>query len=265
MPSEKGCDASMWNSVGGDWVAAGRQRLWRTHSDWITGNLIARWMPEGSGAVLKTDLFDEALSGGLFDALNARAETVHGIDLAQETARAAQARHPDMEVRVADVRRMPFDAGTFDTVVSTSTLDHFDTKEEIDRSLREIRRVTLPGGRLILTLDNPLNPKLAIRALLDTPVIRGLGIMPYRYGKTLGPRSMKDAVERAGFDVIDTAVIVHSPRVGAVLLGDLLGRLGVRWLEAGYLASLRPFEALEHLPTRYITGHFCALVAEARD
>lgn len=255
----------MWDAVGGDWVEAERQRVWRRHNDWVTNRLVSRWMPPGNGASLKTDLFDEALSEGLVPVMSARSGKVHGIDVAGETARAAQRRHPNMSARIADIRALPYASGLFQTVVSTSTLDHFTDTHDIHTSLSEIRRVTASGGRLLLTLDNPINPKIALRARLGDGFLQRTGLVPYMCGKTLTPREMRDAVEHAGFRVIDTAAIVHCPRIMAVALAGLIERMSAPRIEAAFLASLRPFEALEHLPTRYFSAHFSALVAEAAD
>jgi hypothetical protein len=46
--------------------AQGLQRLWRAHSDAVNKALVARWRPVGQmDTLLKTDLFDEAVSDGL--------------------------------------------------------------------------------------------------------------------------------------------------------------------------------------------------------
>jgi SAM-dependent methyltransferase len=258
-----GRDAAMWDSVGDTWISETRQRVWRRHSDRVTGDLLRRWMRPGSGASLKTDLFDEALSAGLFPIMAERSGSVHGIDLAESTARAAQVRHRDLVVRPADVRDLPFGDGSFGTVVSTSTLDHFDRVEDIRVSLREIRRVTAPGGRLILTLDNPVNPKIALRIRLNEGWLSRTGLVPYHCGKTLAPGAARAEVEQAGFRVLATDAIVHCPRVSAVWLGRFLDRRERPGLESAFLGTLAAFEVLGRLPTRYVTGHFSAILAEA--
>ncbi len=258
-------DAAIWEAVGRSWVASGRQRIWRRHSDHITGDLLCRWLRPGSGASLKTDLFDEALSDGLYEIMSAYSHTVHGIDLSVATARAARTRHPGMAVRVADIRDLPYPDETFETVISLSTLDHFDSTRDIERSLGEIRRVTAPRGRLVLSLDNPLNPKIALRARLNERLMRKTGLVPYHCGVTLRPAAMREAVERAGYRVLERTAIVHCPRVSAVWLGGLIERASLPGLAPAFLAALHPFELLERLPTRYLTGHFSALLAEVRD
>ena len=264
-PRASNRDKAMWNAVGDSWIVERPQRVWRKHSDRIAGDLLRQWMKPGVGPALKTDLFDEAVSDGLYGVMSARSGAVHGVDLADSTTSAAAARHPEMTTHVADIRDLPFDDATFETIVSLSTLDHFDTTADIERSLDEIRRVTKIGGRLILTLDNPVNPKIALRAHLGDGFLSRTGLVPYRCGKTLGPRAMRRAVERAGFAVLETEAIVHCPRVTAVWLAGKIGRAETPRLEDALLAALNGFEVLGKLPTRYITGHFSALLAEARD
>jgi ubiquinone/menaquinone biosynthesis C-methylase UbiE len=74
-----------------------------------------------------------------------------------------RARHPLLDVHAADVRHLPFPDGTFDAVCSDSTLDHFDSAADIADALAEIRRALRRGGALLVTLDNGMNPLVAVR------------------------------------------------------------------------------------------------------
>ena len=57
------------------------------------------------------------------------------------------ATRPGPEFLVADVASMPFDDGSFDLVVSTFSMHHWDDKTA---GLAEIRRVLRPGGRALI-------------------------------------------------------------------------------------------------------------------
>ncbi len=85
---------------------------------------------------------------------------VVGMDCVPSTVAAARRRFHNTEfhMTVADLRAMNFQDGAFDLIVSTSTLDHFPRRAEFLRALEELVRVLRPGGRMVLVLDNPLNP-----------------------------------------------------------------------------------------------------------
>jgi SAM-dependent methyltransferase len=58
------------------------------------------------------------------------------------------------EARVADITDIPFPDASFDLVVSLETLEHVP---DPSKGLRELVRVTRPGGRLIVTTPNYLS------------------------------------------------------------------------------------------------------------
>ena len=261
-----------WDRVSERWMDAYPQRLWRQHSDRVNTALLERWLPYDLGAVLKTDLFDEAVSEGLYAALAERVQRVVGIDDSATIVRSAVERHPRLIGHRADVRRLPFADGEFDAVVSNSTLDHFDSPNEIVVSLRELHRVLASGGRLVVTLDNPANPILAVtKALPRRTLNRGwiriggassrAGLLPYYIGATLGLQALRRVLTELGFAVVDTTTIVHVPRVLAVLLGNAVERHGGARSEQRFLRTLGFFERLSRLPTRSFTGHFVGACA----
>lgn len=231
--------------------------LWRRQSDAVLTMLLDRWLPaDGLGPVLKTDLFDEVAGAGLFPALRARTDRVVGIDLSPAAVERASARYPELEAVAADVRALPFEDGIFDAVVSNSTLDHLDDGHQVGLALRELARVLRRGGRLVLTLDNPLNPLLAARNRLPPPLAGALRRVPYGVGWTCGPRALRRLVSRAGFRVGEQTAVVHFPRVALAAMGA-----GPRGHERGWTHLFRAAEQLERLPSRYLTGHFVALAA----
>jgi SAM-dependent methyltransferase len=254
-----------WNRVAEVWNVTQPQPLWRKHSDIVNQQLLARWLPTGRvRRLLKTDAFDEAYSSGLYAFLTARAAQVIDIDIATSVLAAAKTRCPCLPAVGADVRCLPFADGTFDVVVSNSTLDHFATPEDIVRSLRELRRVLRDGGQLIVTLDNLANPVIALRSLLPYRLLHSLGLVPYYVGVSCAPARLRQLVQEAGFDVVTTHAILHCPRVLAVPVMRLLEKHAPLWLQQRFLAILLACERLAAWPTRFFTGHFIAVNATAR-
>ena len=220
--------------------------------------LLERWLPTGLESVLKTDLFDECVSDGLYPVLALHAARVAGIDVSPEVVAAARRRHRDLAVTVTDVRAMPFEDESFDAVVSNSTLDHLEGIDEFATALGEIHRVIRPGGRLVLTVDNPYHPVVAVRNALPAALARAIRPTPYPSAWTCGPDTLGDLLRRAGFQVLETTAILHFPRVIAAAAGAFNGGLTKR---PRVPALLRRAERLEHWPTRFVTGHFVATLA----
>ena len=256
-----------WNRLATAWLARARpQRLWRAHSDAVNRRLLERWLPRpdgpdgvpAAGRVLKTDLFEEAVGAGQASLLAARFGSVAGMDLAWAVGAAARRCRPDLYVAVADARRLPYADGAFDAVVSLSTLDHLDSTEALLGALTELARVLRPGGRLVLTLDNPANPLLALRQALPFPLLHRLGLVPYFCGPSLGPRPLRAALDAVGFEVREVTAVLHCPRVLAVPAAALLDRAASPRVGRVFLRILAAFERLGRLPTRYLTGHFVA-------
>jgi len=111
---------------------------------------------------------------GLFVERTARSgATIHGIDLSTDLLAKARVRLRDLEnVRLerGDVHRLPHPDGSFDAVYGSSILHHVD----LDAALGEAHRVLRPGGRIVFTEPNILNPQVAWMFLLGPREYFGL-------------------------------------------------------------------------------------------
>ncbi len=249
-----------WNNIQLEGEAHA-SNLWRRHSDRVNGSLVERWISgAASGRVLKTDLYDEAVGDGLGRYLAALGSVVVGIDVSMPAQVLAQRRHPELITVTADVRKLPFAAGSFNAIISNSTLDHFSSENDIAGALVELARVLRPGGRLVITLDNPANPVLWLRSRLPHSWLFRAGLVPYFVGATLSRSRLAVLLRQANLDVIEETAILHCPRILAIPAAgwfsrrsDTLRRTFSRWLER--------FETLERFGTRYRTGHFVAALA----
>lgn len=225
---------------------------------WIAGGLLE----QPPGRALKTDLFDEA-SGPYHHAhfLSSWGSFV-GLDRNPLVVRRAKARLGGSALCVvADVRRLPFVAGAFPVIASLSTLDHFEAKREISASLHELARVQPPGGRLLLTLDNPANPEVALRRLLPPAVVNRLRADTFFVGESLDAREGRRLLEEAGYSVERVDYLIHAFRYPAIrVLRWLEGRRALRLLAAAERAVLAA-ERLAQVASRSLTGHYLAWTA----
>ena len=99
-----------WDRVSRTFTRGAQQSLWRAHSDWVNMTLLEDWLGGRQFAdILKTDLFDEAVSQGLYPFLRERAHTIHGIDVAAESVDRAKKQFPELKALCANVRSLlPF-------------------------------------------------------------------------------------------------------------------------------------------------------------
>ena len=100
-------------------------------------------------------ILDVACGEGYGSALLSRqAAQVSGVDISPEAiahGRVAYAGRANLRLFEASCTRLPFDAASFDVVVSFETIEHIREQAEF---LDEVRRVLKPGGVLILSCPN---------------------------------------------------------------------------------------------------------------
>ena len=128
---------------------------------------------------------------------------------------------------------------------------HFGPRQEFLEALAGLARVLRPGGRIVLTLDNPANPLY--------PLLRGItrrGWAPYSLGYTPSLTQVERDLNRLGLNVLHRDWLIHNPRLLSTLLFGVLPWHGaVSWL-------LKQFARLSALPTRGWTACFHAVCAE---
>lgn len=99
-----------------------------------------------------------------------------------------------VDVRVGDMRAMPFDAGSYDGAVSVAAIDHLN-RDGVQQTFAEITRVVKPGGDFLLMV---INQDAWIRTAFPFLAHHGY------FGGRANPDRWRDALTRAGFTVVET-------------------------------------------------------------
>src|ERR1700679_2332543 len=101
-------------------------------------------------------------SGPISAALRDRGATVAGFDPSTTIVELARKRlGPDADLQIADLGRpLPYPAGAFDDVIAALVLHYL---EDWTAPLAELRRVLRPGGRLIASVNHPIQGHPIVR------------------------------------------------------------------------------------------------------
>ncbi|RDI49962.1 class I SAM-dependent methyltransferase [Nocardia mexicana] len=170
-------------------------------------------------------------SGPLFAALRERGADVTGIDASARMLEHARRRlGAEADLRVADLADpLPFPDGAFDDVVASLVLHYL---QDWGPTLSELRRVLVPGGRLVASVEHPfanfLGQRLAgnstnyfgIRNRIDEWTMGGQTARLSFWDRPL--HAMTDAFAAAGFRI---STISEPPALPAArdLIPEVLG------------------------------------------
>jgi SAM-dependent methyltransferase len=132
-------------------------------------------------------------SGDPADVEIAKAHQITGVDISRVQVAHARKNVPAGAFHHADAASVDFPKGSFDAVVSFYALEHIP-RDEHAPLIGRIYRWLRPGGYLLL----------AIEAGEADEVGEWLGVP--MYFSSFGPEQLKDSIERAGFETIETAI-----------------------------------------------------------
>ena len=266
MKSRPTTTANDWNRVGEEWPANKQENpLLARHKRCVYAELLDAWVGDTSPMrALKTDMFAEAFNDEEFVSGLPWTERIVGIDISHTILKGAQRRTELGALSgyvTCDVTCLPFRNESFDLVVSDSTLDHFKTELDIHLALAELARVLAPGGKMIVSIDNPRNLTYPPRWIVQ--LWMRLGLAPYYIGVTMSASRIRAALEAMDMTVAHETAILHYPHPdGMVRLGERCLRAIGRGRLDGLIAQL--FRASERFSTtglRYLTGRYLAVCA----
>jgi SAM-dependent methyltransferase len=150
---------------------------------------------------------DGAFTGEL---MAAGAAAVTGADVAEAALVRARVRHPGIAFeRVPFDGPLPFADGSFDVAWSSEVLEHV---ADTARFLSEIRRILVPGGRLLVTTPNHGRLRLLLHGI--EPYSEPLGDHLHLYT----PRSLGIVLDDLGFGAVEVRPAGGPPGLRRMLL-----------------------------------------------
>lgn len=184
--------------------------------DWIVSRI--DWPP---GSVL-----DVGCGPGIYlEKLSHRSDLVAGVDLSPGMVKEAKRSTP--AVTVADAQYLPFDENAFDTTLCTHVLYHVP---DIAASIAELRRVTRPGGRVVVATNGQQHMR-QLRETFDQVV------------KRLADGDSKPVLSSARRFRMEQGEEMLRPFFGVVTRDDFRAQLEIPDVEPilDYLESIRSF------------------------
>lgn len=100
---------------------------------------------------------------------------------------------PNINSAQASILNLPFKEGIFDLTYNSGVIEHFHHPKDID-SIKEMVRVTIPGGRVIVIVPNMLCPwYFLLKKTLDL-----FDRWPFGFESSYSVRGLKRAVNETG-------------------------------------------------------------------
>ncbi|MEM6588841.1 MAG: bifunctional 2-polyprenyl-6-hydroxyphenol methylase/3-demethylubiquinol 3-O-methyltransferase UbiG [Pseudomonadota bacterium] len=189
-------DLSIYDDVAKQWWSDDIKWV-RTLKAMVPARL--RWFDQYNNWVGQRVLDLGCAGGFMAEALHNSGAEVTGIDPAAEAISAARTHaihegygiHYDVGVGEA----LPYEDASFDAVVCVDVLEHVS---DLDRVLREVHRVLVPGGRFFFdTINRNIISRLAVITMAED-VLRLLPKGTHDPGMFIKPAELEAAMKRAG-------------------------------------------------------------------
>lgn len=91
-------------------------------------------------------------NGRVYELLKDMGVQYYGLDISQELVKLAKKSVPKGHFVVGDLLKTPYKDNEFDLIICMATLHHIPSKSARNDALREIYRITKPGGNILITI-----------------------------------------------------------------------------------------------------------------
>jgi SAM-dependent methyltransferase len=178
----------------------------------------------------RPEVLDVGCGIGLTDRhLLGHVRSLHGVDVSEAMVKRAREANPEVDYRVYDGTRLPYEDDSFDLAFAICVLHHVAPAAR-PGLLRELRRVARPAGLVAVFEHNPWNPftrRVVRQCVFDEDI------------ELLSRRELAAGFRAAGLKVMDAEFIVLTPWRSRALEA-LERRLACIPLGAQYLVAGRP-------------------------
>lgn len=169
-----------------------RKQIINSKNSWFI-EIMKKYLPGEKGIILE---------GGcgrshLVHAIKYQGYNVVGIDFAEKTVMRVNEAVPEIDVRLGDVRKLPFKDGEISGYWSIGVIEHF--WEGYDNIINEMKRVIRSGGYLFITFPymSPLRRLKAFINLYDNKLDKDMLDKFYQFA--LDPKMVIDDLNGLGF------------------------------------------------------------------
>lgn len=200
-----------------------------------------------------TRMLDAGCGAGLATVLaSLRGANVSAFDASEALIEIAAERAPDAEILQADIESLPFEEGTFDATIAVNSLFY---AADPASAIRELARVTRPGGRVVVTTWGPEErceyggAMAALGPLMPPPPAGGKPGGPFLLAS---PGALESVLEGAGLHPVDRGEVqcpFTFPNAKVSLTAQLSSGVVQRAIEHIGLEPVK--EALETTDSRF--------------
>lgn len=168
----------------------------------IKAELLLKIAKKNFGSLDKIEVLDIGSGVGLVDRfLKSEIKQLHGVDVEEGVVEKAKINNPEVDYRLYDGAKLPFEDNTFDLCFAINVMHHVPP-DMWENFAQEMNRVLKPGGIAAVFEHNPWNPltRLAVaRCEFDREAVL------LNHGK------IKKLFKGAGLKIIDDSYIVFFP------------------------------------------------------